>query len=145
MSVDFDSGAIAPDEDSAATADILVPHVGKPRRGLPHERYARTTRFAGGAAILECSALSPRECGILKLIGQGYSNKRVARALGITAETVKWYVKRVFVKLEVNTRAHAVARAQSLGLVGLEPSQQPSATFASEPEDSLSIDGVRHS
>jgi hypothetical protein len=31
---------------------------------------------------------------------------------------VKSHVKRVFIKLDVNTRAHAVARAQSLGLFG---------------------------
>jgi ATP/maltotriose-dependent transcriptional regulator MalT len=68
--------------------------------------------------ILDCPGLSTRECGILELIGQGYSNKRVARTLGISAETVKSHVKRVFIKLDVNTRAHAVARAQSLGLFG---------------------------
>jgi DNA-binding CsgD family transcriptional regulator len=97
------------------------------------------------AAILECSSLSPRECGILELIGQGYSNKRVARALGITAETVKSHVKHVFIKLDVNTRAHAVARAQSLGLFGLEFVRPRSAAFAPEPDDRVSVGEVRHS
>ena len=78
--------------------------------------------LAKDTVVAETPTLSPRECGILELIGQGYSNKRVARALGITAETVKWYVKRVFLKRDVNTRAHAVARAQSLGLFGLDDS-----------------------
>ena len=101
-----------------------------------HESYALTTQ-SPGAAIFECSTLSPRECGILELIGQGYSTKRVARALGITAETVKSHVKRVFIKLDVNTRAHAVARAQSLGLFGLEFVRPRSATSARETDDSV--------
>jgi DNA-binding CsgD family transcriptional regulator len=84
-----------------------------------HPALGATPRSAR-AACSGCSSISPRECCILKLIGQGYSNKRVARALGITSETVKWYVKRVFLKLDVNTRAHAVVRAQSLGLFGVE-------------------------
>ena len=101
-----------------------------------HESYALTTQ-SPGASIFECSTLSPRECGILELIGQGYSTKRVARALGITAETVKSHVKRVFIKLDVNTRAHAVARAQSLGLFGLEFVRPRSATSARETDDSV--------
>jgi ATP/maltotriose-dependent transcriptional regulator MalT len=106
------------------------------------DQRASTTQSAG-AAIFECSRLSPRECCILELIGQGFSNKRVARALGITAETVKSHVKRVFIKLEVNTRAHAVARAQFLGLFGLQFIQPRSAASESGPHDSASA-GAAH-
>ena len=112
--------------------------------GRADGQRALTTQSAG-AAIFECSTLSPRECGILELIGQGYSNKRVARALGITAETVKSHIKHVFVKLDVNTRAHAVARAQRLGLFGFEFVRPRSATSAPEPDDSVSAGEVRHS
>jgi ATP/maltotriose-dependent transcriptional regulator MalT len=99
-----------------------------------HERYTLTTQSAG-AARFECSTLSPRECGILELVGQGYSNKRVARALGITAETVKSHIKHVFIKLDVNTRAHAVARAQRLGLFEFDFVRPRSATSAPESAD----------
>ena len=92
----------------------------------------------GAAAIFDCPGLSIRECGILELIGQGYSNKRVARTLGISAETVKSHVKRVFIKLDVNTRAHAVARAQSLGLFGLKFVRPPNVMAARDTRDSLS-------
>ena len=109
------------------------------------ESKAKAADEGEGAAIFECSNLSPRECGVLELIGQGYSNKRVARALGITAETVKSHVKRVFMKLDVNTRAHAVARAQSLGLFGLEFVRPRSATSARETGDSVSFGEVHHS
>jgi LuxR family transcriptional regulator, maltose regulon positive regulatory protein len=47
------------------------------------------------------------------MISQGLSNKRIARALEISPETVKSHVKRIFLKLEVSTRTEAVFRALS--------------------------------
>ena len=142
MSGDRESKAAGEGKDGAsARADDQ--RAGKLGRKESHQSYALTTHSAG-AAILECSSLSPRECGILELIGQGYSTKRVARALGITVETVKSHLKRAFAKLDVNTRAHAVARAQSLGLFGLQFVRPRSATSAPEPDDSVSVGAVRH-
>jgi LuxR family maltose regulon positive regulatory protein len=62
-------------------------------------------------------ALSPREIEIVELIGQGRSNKEIARGLGIGPETVKTHVKNIFLKLGVERRAQAVAYAQALGLI----------------------------
>jgi LuxR family transcriptional regulator, maltose regulon positive regulatory protein len=62
-------------------------------------------------------ALSPREIAILELIAQGQCNKAIARILGISPETVKTHVKNLFVKLGVEKRAQAVARAHSSGFV----------------------------
>jgi DNA-binding CsgD family transcriptional regulator len=61
--------------------------------------------------------LSGREGEILGLVGNGLSNKRIALALGIAPETVKWHVKKIFLKLEVRTRAEAVSRATALYLM----------------------------
>jgi ATP/maltotriose-dependent transcriptional regulator MalT len=61
--------------------------------------------------------MSPRERDILRLFGLGLSNKQIAQTLKICPETVKSHVKRIFVKLEVKTRAEAVSRAGSLGMV----------------------------
>ena len=61
-------------------------------------------------------ALSRRENDILKLIGDGLSNKEIARDLAIAPETVKSHVKHIFTKLNVERRAQAVSRAQNLGL-----------------------------
>jgi LuxR family transcriptional regulator, maltose regulon positive regulatory protein len=61
-------------------------------------------------------ALSRREGDILKLIADGRSNKEIARDLAIAPETVKSHVKHIFTKLNVERRAQAVSRAQSLGL-----------------------------
>ncbi|MCP3709314.1 LuxR C-terminal-related transcriptional regulator [Paraburkholderia sp. CNPSo 3274] len=66
----------------------------------------------------EREPLSARERDIIGLIAHGQSNKEIARTLGIAPETVKSHVKSIFVKLAVDKRAQAVARAQSLGLVG---------------------------
>ena len=46
------------------------------------------------------------------------SNKCIARSLGIAPETVKTHTKGILGKLEARTRARAVARAESIGLLG---------------------------
>jgi ATP/maltotriose-dependent transcriptional regulator MalT len=61
--------------------------------------------------------LTARERDVLAMIGQGFANKRIARTLEISPETVKSHVKRIFSKLAVSTRTEAVFRAGSLGLL----------------------------
>jgi LuxR family maltose regulon positive regulatory protein len=51
------------------------------------------------------------------MISKGLCNKRIARALEISPETVKSHIKRIFLKLAVSNRAEAVSRAGSLGLL----------------------------
>ena len=62
----------------------------------------------------EAPLLTPREREILTLVGQGMSNKMVARRLGISVHTVKFHLEALFDKLEATSRAEAVAK----GLVG---------------------------
>jgi LuxR family transcriptional regulator, maltose regulon positive regulatory protein len=66
----------------------------------------------------EQGSLSSREREIVDLIARGQSNKAIANTLGIGAETVKSHVKSIFMKLGVDRRAQAVARARDLGLLG---------------------------
>jgi len=61
--------------------------------------------------------LTDRENTIIEFIAKGKSNKEIARALGVTPETIKTHVKRIFSKLSAASRAQAVVRAQSLGLL----------------------------
>ena len=63
------------------------------------------------------ASLSARERTIVLLMGHGLSNKRIARQLSIAPETVKSHAKRIFWKLTVQTRAQAVYRASTLGLL----------------------------
>ncbi|WP_172461781.1 LuxR C-terminal-related transcriptional regulator [Dyella jiangningensis] len=61
--------------------------------------------------------LTAKEAEILHLLNKGMPNKLIARALGISSETVKWHLKNLFQKLSAGTRRHAVGRARLLGLV----------------------------
>jgi ATP/maltotriose-dependent transcriptional regulator MalT len=61
--------------------------------------------------------LTARERDVLAMISQGFPNKRIARTLEISPETVKSHVKRIFSKLAASTRTEAVSRAGSLGLM----------------------------
>ncbi|HZW28751.1 MAG TPA: response regulator transcription factor [Trueperaceae bacterium] len=61
--------------------------------------------------------LTPREAEALSLLGQGYSNKAIAKAMDVSPETVKDHLERVFAKLDVRDRLTAVKRANELGLL----------------------------
>nr|UXE45545.1 hypothetical protein Hi04_10k_c4997_00029 [uncultured bacterium] len=63
--------------------------------------------------------LTPREAEILTLVGQGMSNKAVARALGISVHTVKFHLEALFAKLEATSRAEAVAKGLRGGIIEL--------------------------
>jgi LuxR family maltose regulon positive regulatory protein len=79
------------------------------------------TRSAGNGAAQPNSsagdAITARERDVLSMIGQGHSNKRIARTLEISPETVKSHVKHIFLKLDVTARSEAVSRGVSLGLL----------------------------
>jgi LuxR family maltose regulon positive regulatory protein len=77
--------------------------------------YADGRSAQPGSRVSE--PLTARECEVLAMIGQGLTNKHIARILEISPETVKSHVKRIFLKLAVGTRAEAVSRAGSLGLL----------------------------
>jgi len=55
--------------------------------------------------------LSARELDVLQWMAQGKSNSVIADILGISAETVDSYVRRVFAKLDVTDRTSAVVNA----------------------------------
>ena len=61
--------------------------------------------------------LSPREQQVLQLIANGSENKQIARELGLSEATVKTYVRGVFERLDVSSRAEAVAVALRLDLI----------------------------
>ena len=54
--------------------------------------------------------LSKRENEVLALLAQGYLYKEISDALGISIETVNTYIRRIYEKLHVHSRAQAVAR-----------------------------------
>lgn len=55
---------------------------------------------------------SDRELDILSLLGQGYSNREIARSLHLTEGTVKNYVTRILDKLDLRDRTQAALWVQ---------------------------------
>ncbi|ASC67131.1 hypothetical protein B9P52_23895 [Achromobacter denitrificans] len=55
-------------------------------------------------------ALSPREVEIARLLAQNLPNKKIARALDLSLNTVKWHLKNVYGKLGANGRDDVVER-----------------------------------
>ncbi|HVV73819.1 MAG TPA: response regulator transcription factor, partial [Verrucomicrobiae bacterium] len=59
--------------------------------------------------------LSPREQEVLDLLARGYLYKEIAERLNISVPTVNTYVRRMYEKLHVRSRAQAVAKYANLG------------------------------
>jgi DNA-binding CsgD family transcriptional regulator len=57
--------------------------------------------------------LSHRELEVLQAMASGAGNKEIARQLGLSLHTVKYYLEAIFRKLDVRSRAEAVARGLS--------------------------------
>ena len=67
--------------------------------------------------------LTDREIGILRRVAQGFHNSEIGRMLQLGEHTVEFHVSNIISKLEVRSRAQAVARASLLGLIALEEIQ----------------------
>jgi DNA-binding NarL/FixJ family response regulator len=65
-------------------------------------------------ALKPADELSKRENEVLALLAQGYLYKEIAEALGIRLDTVNTYIRRIYEKLHVHSRAQAVARFANL-------------------------------
>lgn len=112
--------------------------LGRPLRTLLHLAQQRdpqavsgTTRGNGIHQLLQLlsadggeegqagpGALNAREREILAELCRGRSNKEIGRLLNLSENTVKFHLKRVFRKLDVDTRGEAVAVAIRQGLAG---------------------------
>ena len=83
--------------DAAAESERFVDPVAKGTRGRP--------------------ALTRRQREILQLYADGNSTARVARKLGLSAETVRTHTKAILARLQARDRAHAVAIALRTSLI----------------------------
>jgi DNA-binding CsgD family transcriptional regulator len=83
--------------DAAAESERFVDPVAKGMRGRP--------------------ALTRRQREILQLYADGNSTARVARNLGLSAETVRTHTKGILARLQARDRAHAVAIALRTSLI----------------------------
>jgi DNA-binding NarL/FixJ family response regulator len=58
----------------------------------------------------ETESLSPREIEVLELLTHGFAYKEIANKLSVTYSTVQTYIERIYKKLHVRSRSHAVAK-----------------------------------
>ena len=65
--------------------------------------------------------LTLRQLEVLRLLGEGYTNKEIAKALEIAVRTVRTHVEAIFEHLEVENRTQAVLAAQRAGLLQARP------------------------
>jgi DNA-binding NarL/FixJ family response regulator len=75
------------------------------------------------AALPPGEELSRREQEVLDLLARGYLYKEIAERLNISVPTVNTYVRRIYEKLHVRSRAQAVARYARLA----PPEERPAA------------------
>ena len=54
--------------------------------------------------------LSPRETELLDLLSEGLANKEIAERMGLSVETVRAYLKRIYDKLHVRSRTEAALK-----------------------------------
>jgi DNA-binding CsgD family transcriptional regulator len=107
VGADPENQVVLPRAASAAQIDAGL-------RGAAAGLLVRARDLPQGFAAAEEPAprtlLTPREIEILTAIGEGMSNKSAARALGISAHTVKFHLEAIFTKLGAANRAEAVAK-----------------------------------
>ena len=63
------------------------------------------------------AALSAREQEVLRHVSKGFTTEETARSMGISRTTVLTFVRRIYAKLQVNTRAEAIHAAYKQGLL----------------------------
>ncbi|HET6432676.1 response regulator transcription factor [Dyella sp.] len=80
-------------------------------------RRAGDTVFDGNPKALAELGISPRKVAVLQELAAGLSNKEIARSLGVSPNTVKTHLARLYEKLGATRRTDAVRRARELGLL----------------------------
>jgi DNA-binding NarL/FixJ family response regulator len=80
--------------------------------GPPAQGAAAPRKAPDGAG------LSARELEVLRHVSKGFTTEETAAAMGVSRTTVLTFVRRIYAKLQVNTRAEAVHAAYKHGLLG---------------------------
>jgi len=73
--------------------------------------------FIRNEAAVRSLGLTGQEMRVLAELASGRANKDIARALGLSPNTVKTHLAHLFAKLEAGTRTEAVGRARDLSLI----------------------------
>ncbi|PZS34649.1 MAG: DNA-binding response regulator [Pseudonocardiales bacterium] len=111
------SGFVRPDVSSVELAALLA-HVLSGRRvggAVPPEHVVAAQ--AAAQVPVQRPVLTEREVQVLCGMSEGRSNAEIGRGLYLSEDTVKTHAQRLFRKLGVNDRAHAVASGFRLGVL----------------------------
>lgn len=84
----------------------------------PADELAAVFAVAAPVDGESATELTGREVEVLQMLDVGRSNQQLASALGVTVNTVKWYLKNIYSKLDVGNRTEAVSVARRAGLLG---------------------------
>lgn len=88
------------------------------RRMVQHFTHLRSAIPSQSAQAPEDHiALTERESEVLQLVGKGYTLPEIAVQLGLSRHTVADYVKQIYRKLNISSRAEAALEAVRRGLV----------------------------
>ncbi|MFJ4206233.1 response regulator transcription factor [Streptomyces sviceus] len=93
----------------------LAPRIGDP--ALRAELLDACALLAGDAVPAKEVTLAPRELDVLACVAAGATNAVAADRLGVSAETVKAYLRSAMRKLGARTRGEAVVAARRAGLL----------------------------
>lgn len=87
------------------------------RRVMQGELFVPTAQQNATSAIGGTKSLTLRQIEVLRLLGEGYTNKEIARALDISERTSKAHVAAIFDALNAENRTQAVIAAQRAGWI----------------------------
>jgi DNA-binding NarL/FixJ family response regulator len=79
--------------------------------------HIRRTGRTGSVERKAVRPLTERERVVLCQMARGYSYEDIGRALEVSVNTVRTYVRAVYEKLDVNSRTEAVLLGMKLGIV----------------------------
>jgi len=82
---------------------------GSPMSGPIARKVVQSFRKAPPAKPEE-GALSDRERQVLECLAKGYAYKQISDELGVSMDTTRTYIRRIYEKLHVHTRTDAVVR-----------------------------------
>jgi LuxR family maltose regulon positive regulatory protein len=71
--------------------------------------------------VSKLAELSGREADVVRLLAQAMPNKKIARSLGLSPETVKWHLKNIYTKLDLTSRDEVVALCRQSALFNEHP------------------------
>lgn len=102
-------------------------------RALFQQTQRRIPPWSGRSPAESLEGLTRRERDVARLVGQGYSNKEIARDLCLSLGTVKHHVHHVLEKLQLDRRGQVPVRLSPQPGAGLPPRDQRLLGAATKP------------